>query len=123
MEVSSKPWVEMLYEEMASNTTIDAQFVWSPHVFAFTLAYFTGSKEHNVRMRQRALDKGLRLNEFGLFLVDQVGDLKGIEAAKFSLPADNESDIYTHLDLHWVPPELREDSGKLKHRWPENYHN
>ena len=103
------------YEEMASNTTIDAQVrLVPPHVFAFTLAYFTGSKEHNVRMRQRALDKGLRLNEFGLFPVDQVGDLKGIEAAKFSLPADNESDIYTHLGLHWVPPELREDSGEIE---------
>ena len=103
------------YEEMASNTTIDAQVrLVPPHVFAFTLAYFTGSKEHNVRMRQRALDKGLRLNEFGLFPVDQVGDLKGIEAAKFSLPAEKESDIYTHLDLHWVPPELREDSGEIE---------
>ena len=103
------------YEEMASNTTIDAQVrLVPPHVFAFTLAYFTGSKEHNVRMRQRALDKGLRLNEFGLFPVDQVGDLKGIEAAKFSLPAENEADIYTHLDLKWVPPELREDSGEIE---------
>ena len=103
------------YEEMASNTTIDAQVrLVPPHVFSFTLAYFTGSKEHNVRMRQRALDKGLRLNEFGLFPVDQVGDLKGIEAAKFSLPAQNEADIYTHLDMHWVPPELREDSGEIE---------
>ncbi|MBJ03855.1 MAG: hypothetical protein CMB65_04075 [Euryarchaeota archaeon] len=103
------------YEEMASNTTIDAQVrLVPPHVFAFTLAYFTGSKEHNVRMRQRALDKGLRLNEFGLFPVDQVGDLKGLEAAKFSLPAENEADIYTHLDLKWVPPELREDSGEIE---------
>ena len=61
-------------------------------------------------MRQRALDKGLRLNEFGLFPVDQVGDLKGIEAAKFSLPADNESDIYTHLDLHWA----RQNCGRFR---------
>ena len=103
------------YEEMASNTTIDAQVrLVPPHVFAFTLAYFTGSKEHNVRMRQRALDKGLRLNEFGLFPVDQVGELKGIEAAKFSLPAQQEADIYSHLDLQWVPPELREDTGEIE---------
>ncbi len=103
------------YEEMASNTTIDAQVrLVPPHVFAFTLAYFTGSKEHNVRMRQRALDKGLRLNEFGLFPVDQVGELKGIEAAKFSLLAENEAEIYAHLDLNWVPPELREDSGEIE---------
>ena len=103
------------YEEMASNTTIDAQVrLVPPHVFAFTLAYFTGSKEHNVRMRQRALEKGLRLNEFGLFPVDEVGDLKGIEAAKYSLPAETEAEIYGHLDLHWVPPELREDSGEIE---------
>ena len=103
------------YEEMASSTTIDAQVrLVPPHVFAFTMAYFTGSKEHNVRMRQRALDKGLRLNEFGLFPVEQVGELKGIEAAKFSLPAETESEIYTHLDLDWVPPELREDTGEIE---------
>ena len=103
------------YEEMAASTTIDAQVrLVPPHVFAFTMAYFTGSKEHNVRMRQRALDKGLRLNEFGLFPVDQVGELKGIEAAKFSLPAETEAEIYTHLDLDWVPPELREDTGEIE---------
>ncbi len=103
------------YEEMSASTTIDAQVrLVPPHVFAFTMAYFTGSKEHNVRMRQRALDKGLRLNEFGLFPVDQVGELKGIEAAKFSLPAETEAEIYTHLDLDWVPPELREDTGEME---------
>ena len=103
------------YEEMTANTTIDAQVrLVPPNVFAFTMAYFTGSKEHNVRMRQRALDKGLRLNEFGLFPVDQVGELKGIEAAKFSLPAETEAEIYTHLDLDWVPPELREDTGEIE---------
>ena len=103
------------YEKMASSTTIDAQIrLVPPHVFAFTLAYFTGSKEHNVRMRQRALNRGLRLNEFGLFPVDKVGDLKGLEAAKFSLPAQDENDIYSHLGLQWVPPELREDSGEME---------
>jgi DNA polymerase (family 10) len=103
------------YEEMASNTTIDAQIrMVPPHVFAFTLAYFTGSKEHNVRLRQRALDRGLRLNEFGLFPVDAVGDLKGLEAAEFSLNANDEADIYAHLDLEFIPPELREDSGEIE---------
>ncbi|MDP7328834.1 MAG: PHP domain-containing protein [Candidatus Thalassarchaeaceae archaeon] len=103
------------YEEMAAHTTIDAQIrLVPPHVFAYTLAYFTGSKEHNVRMRQRSLDQGLRLNEFGLFPLDAVGELKGMEAAEFSLPAEKESDIYTHLGLQWVPPELREDSGEIE---------
>ena len=100
---------------MAANTTIDAQVrLVPPHVFAYTLAYFTGSKEHNVRMRQRALNRGMRLNEFGLFPLDAVGDLKGIEAAEFSLPAEKENEIYTHLELQWVPPELREDSGEME---------
>ena len=111
------------YEKMASSTTIDAQIrLVPPHVFAFTLAYFTGSKEHNVRMRQRALDRGLRLNEFGLFPVDKVGDLKGLEAAKFSLPAQDENDIYSHLGLQWVPPELREDSGEMEQAVPGRLH-
>ncbi|MEE2812706.1 MAG: helix-hairpin-helix domain-containing protein [Candidatus Thermoplasmatota archaeon] len=103
------------YEEMASNTTIDAQIrMVPPHVFAYTLAYFTGSKEHNVRMRQRALDREMRLNEFGLFPLDAVGDLKGLEAAEFSLPASEEAEIYGHLELAWVPPELREDTGEME---------
>ncbi|MDP6900166.1 MAG: helix-hairpin-helix domain-containing protein [Candidatus Thalassarchaeaceae archaeon] len=103
------------YEEMASNTTIDAQIrMVPPHVFPYTLAYFTGSKEHNVRMRQRALDRDMRLNEFGLFPLDAVGDLKGLEAAEFSLPASEESEIYGHLELAWVPPELREDTGEME---------
>jgi DNA polymerase (family 10) len=103
------------YEELATNTTIDAQIrMVPPHVFPFTLAYFTGSKEHNVRLRQRALDRGLRLNEFGLFPVDAVGELKGLEAAEFSLPATEEADIYRHLELDYVPPELREDTGEIE---------
>ena len=50
-------------------------------MFAFTLAYFTGSKEHNIAMRQRAIDRGLRLNEFGLIPEAKAGELKGIEVA------------------------------------------
>ena len=103
------------FETLAANTTIDAQIrMVPPHVFAFTLAYFTGSKEHNVRMRQRALDRGLRLNEFGLFPVEAAGELKGLEAAEFSLEASTEADIYRHLELTYVPPELREDTGEIE---------
>ena len=104
------------WEELEANSTIDAQVrLVPPHVFAYTMAYFTGSKEHNVRMRQRALDLGLRLNEFGLFPVDAAGDSKGYEAAKeHGLPASEESDIYTHLGMKWVPPELREDTGEIE---------
>ena len=55
------------YEQLESAGTIDEQVrLVPPEMFAFTLAYFTGSKEHNIAMRQRAIDRGLRLNEFGL---------------------------------------------------------
>jgi DNA polymerase (family 10) len=102
------------YEQLESSGTIDAQVrLVTPEVFPFTLAYFTGSKEHNIAMRQRAIDRGLKLNEFGLIPDAKAGDLKGMAAAKFSLQASNEEEIYRHLELDWVTPELREDTGEI----------
>ena len=102
------------YEQLESGGTIDAQVrLVPPEVFPFTLAYFTGSKEHNIALRQRAIDRGLKLNEFGLIPDAKAGDLKGMAAAQFSLPATNEEEIYRHLDLEWVAPELREDTGEI----------
>jgi len=102
------------YEQLESGGTIDAQVrLVPPEVFPFTLAYFTGSKEHNIALRQRAIDRGLKLNEFGLIPDAKAGDLKGMAAAQFSLPATNEEEIYRHLDLEWVTPELREDTGEI----------
>ena len=102
------------YEQLESSGTIDAQVrLVPPEVFAFTLAYFTGSKEHNIAMRQRAIDRGLKLNEFGLIQDADAGGLKGMAAAKFSLPALSEQEIYQHLELEWVTPELREDTGEI----------
>ena len=86
----------------------------SPEAFPFTLAYFTGSKEHNIRMRQRAIDKGLRLNEFGLFSEKEAGDKIGMEAAKNTLICNSELEIYKNLDMDWVAPELREDMGEIE---------
>jgi len=103
------------YEQLEAGGTIDAQVrLVPPHVEPFTLAYFTGSKEHNIAMRQRAIDRGLRLNEFGLIPEAKAGDLKGMEAAVHSLAAADEAAIYAHLDLAYVPPELREDMGEVK---------
>ncbi|MGB0594784.1 MAG: PHP domain-containing protein [Poseidonia sp.] len=103
------------YEQLEAGGTIDAQVRLVPrHVEPFTLAYFTGSKEHNIAMRQRAIDRGLRLNEFGLIPEAKAGELKGMEAAAFSLEAVDEAAIYAHLDLAYVPPELREDMGEVQ---------
>ena len=101
--------------ERSSDATIDAQVrIVTPEAFPFTLAYFTGSKEHNIRMRQAAIDRGLRLNEFGLFSEEDAGDAIGMEAAKHTLECSTEEDIYSHLGMKWVPPELREDTGEIE---------
>lgn len=103
------------YEQLEAGGTIDAQVrLVPPQVEPFTLAYFTGSKEHNIAMRQRAIDRGLRLNEFGLIPEAKAGDLKGMEAAVHSLQALSEQEIYAHLDMEYVVPELREDMGEVE---------
>ncbi|TLD71979.1 DNA polymerase/3'-5' exonuclease PolX [Phragmitibacter flavus] len=74
--------------------------------FPFALQYFTGSKEHNVTLRQRALDRGLSLNEYGL---------KPVEGSNTVEPeVMEEGDIYRALGLSWIEPELRENSGEIQ---------
>ena len=76
--------------------------------FPFALAYFTGSKEHNIVMRQRAISRGLRLNEYGLFKSKEE-----TRDAKLLVSCKTEEDIFSKLDLAFVPPELREDHGEF----------
>ncbi|MEI7808821.1 MAG: DNA polymerase/3'-5' exonuclease PolX [Verrucomicrobiota bacterium] len=76
--------------------------------FPFALAYFTGSKEHNIVMRQRAIQRGWRLNEYGLFKSKEE-----TRDAKLLVPCKSEEDIFAKLDLAFVPPELREDHGEF----------
>ncbi len=76
--------------------------------FPFALAYFTGSKEHNIVMRQRAIQRGLRLNEYGLFQASAE-----TRDPKLLVPCKAEDDIFSKLDLVFVPPELREDHGEF----------
>jgi len=76
--------------------------VVSESEFPFALMYFTGSKEHNVRLRGISKKKGWKLNEYGLF-----------EGEK-PIPLQNEEEIYRALGLAYVPPELREDTGEIE---------
>src|SRR5271169_2236103 len=76
--------------------------------FPFALAYFTGSKEHNIVMRQRAIQRGLRLNEYGLFK----SEVETRDAALRVL-CRTEEEIFAKLDLPYIEPELREDSGEF----------
>src|SRR5476649_460327 len=82
--------------------------VVSDREFPFALAYFTGSKEHNIVMRQRAIARGLRLNEYGLFKSKEE-----TRDAKLLVPCADEAEIFAKLDLPFVPPELREDHGEF----------
>jgi len=76
--------------------------------FPFALMYFTGSKEHNIVMRQRAIERGLRLNEYGLFRSKtETRDPKLLVACR------TEEEIFEKLDLAYVPPEMREDMGEI----------
>jgi DNA polymerase (family X) len=78
--------------------------VCPPAAWGTHLVHFTGSKEHNVKLRGRALDRGLSLSEKGFKVVD------GDEL----LVAGEEEEVYARLDLPWIPPELREDSGEIE---------
>ena len=71
-------------------------------LFAYGLHYFTGGKAHNIRMRQRAIDRGWLLSEYGL------GD------EQTHVPAATEADVFAALGMQYVPPELREDTGEVE---------
>ncbi|RJQ19036.1 DNA polymerase/3'-5' exonuclease PolX [Candidatus Woesearchaeota archaeon] len=76
--------------------------VLEPNSFGAALQYFTGSKEHNVALRRRAIMKGFKLSEYGLF--------KG----KKWVAGRAEEDIYRKLNLSYIPPELRENQGEIE---------
>jgi len=77
--------------------------------FGAAWQYFTGSKAHNVALRQRAVDRGLRLSEYGLF---RGGEGDHPERGERLAGADEEG-VYRALGLAWIPPELREDRGEI----------
>ena len=82
--------------------------VVSDKEFPFALLYFTGSKEHNIVMRQRAISRGLRLNEYGLFKSKEE-----TRDPKLLVPCHDEAEIFEKLELPFIPPELREDMGEF----------
>lgn len=99
------------YGERGSRITLNADLrVVTNTQFPFAVNYFTGSKEHNIAMRQRAIERGLKLNEYEL------------SGPKQSIQCKDEEDIYRALDLDYVPPELRENTGEIQaaaeHRLP-----
>lgn len=81
--------------------TCDLRFI-DAESFGAALQYFTGSKDHNVKLRDLAINKGMKLNEYGLYSGD------GVVASRV------EKDIYEALGLQFIEPELRENSGEIE---------
>ena len=77
-----------------------------PDSWGAAMLYFTGSKEHNVRLRGHALKKKLLLNEYGLYRV-------GAEERGQEIASKTEEEVYEALALSWIAPELREDHGEI----------
>ncbi|EIP96966.1 DNA polymerase IV (family X) [Opitutaceae bacterium TAV1] len=96
--------------------------------FAFALHHFTGSKDHNVQMRQRALARGLSLSEWGLTPTAAAGPeggegaastaaaaaAVGAQGAKGAKAVQTEAELFARLGLHSIPPELREGLGEIE---------
>ena len=83
---------------------VDLRIV-TPDVFGAALMYFTGSKDHNIALRERAIKQEMKLSEWGLF--DTRGSKEKLIAGR------TEEEVYQHLGLSWIPPELREDQGEI----------
>jgi DNA polymerase (family X) len=82
---------------------IDADLLVVPEEsWGSALQYFTGSKEHSVQLRKIAISKGLRLNEWGVFKGDK------------RVAGKTEEEVYKILGLHWIPPEMRENTGEIE---------
>ena len=88
---------------LKEGTSIDLRVV-PPESYGAALQYFTGSKEHNVELRNVAIREGYKLSEYGLYLRDSGEQVAGI----------SEEEVYNKLGLAYMPPELRENRGEIK---------
>ncbi|MFP4138937.1 MAG: DNA polymerase/3'-5' exonuclease PolX [Planctomycetota bacterium] len=91
---------EKITVHLTGGLQVDFRF-FEPRNFGAALMYFTGSKAHNIHLRKIAVDRGWKLNEYGLFKDDDL------------LAGKDEEAMYHRLNLAWVPPEMREDRGEV----------
>jgi DNA polymerase (family X) len=101
-----------------------------PDCYGAALVYFTGSKEHNVKLRRRGVERGLRISEYGVFRLPEGGGPAAPSAASTDTAGNpgtaagqgegvwiagrEEADVYAAVGLAWIPPELREDRGEIE---------
>ncbi|WP_253736287.1 DNA polymerase/3'-5' exonuclease PolX [Halohasta salina] len=101
----------------ADDMRVDLRVV-VPEEFGAALQYFTGSKDHNVALRNVAIDQERKLNEYGVFDVSGLDDPAASTAEDarregVRLGGSTEAEMYDALGLDWIPPELREDTGEI----------
>src|SRR5262249_56059307 len=106
----SLPFIEAVLAQGPTKASVRVQDdlqvdlrVVEPKSWGAAMHYFTGSKAHNIRMRERAIKQGLKLNEYGLFDANDKY-VAGVE----------EKDIFEKLGLPYIPPVLREDWGEIE---------
>jgi DNA polymerase (family 10) len=100
----------------AGGHRVDLRVV-TPDEFGAALQYFTGSRAHNVAVRNRAIERDLKVNEYGVFDVSDITEKDDSRAGQRigeKVAGGNEQGVYNALGLEWVPPELRENRGEVK---------
>jgi DNA polymerase (family X) len=94
---------------LKNNIRVDLRIV-EEKSFGSALMYFTGSKDHNIKLRKIAMSKSYKLNEYGLFKKDK------------QIAGETEEEVYRQLGMDWIPPELRENRDEIeaaqKHKLP-----
>jgi len=114
------PWVKQVTNHgptkssalLKSGLSADLRVV-SDQEFPYALHHFTGSKEHNVAMRQRAIAQGKKMSEWGLFETGP-GKKKDADDDGTLIPCRTEDDLFAALGLQYIPPELRENLGEIE---------
>ncbi|MFB6252255.1 MAG: DNA polymerase/3'-5' exonuclease PolX [Halobellus sp.] len=96
----------------AGDVRVDLRVV-VPDEFGAALQYFTGSKDHNVELRNRAIARDLKMNEYGVFDVSGVSNPSTGQRVGDRIAGETEASMYEALGLPWVPPELREGNGEI----------
>jgi DNA polymerase (family 10) len=102
---------------LASGLDVDLR-VLEAKSYGAALVYFTGSKAHNIKLRERAQGEGLRISEYGVFKESKKKKASEDEekdpwAGKY-IAGKTEEEVYAAVDLPWIPPELREDRGEIE---------
>jgi len=116
----SLPWVKQVTNHGTTKSSVllkngmsaDLRVV-SDKEYPYALHHFTGGKEHNVAMRQRAIAQGKKMSEWGLFEIG-AGKKAGADEEGKLIPCHTEQELFAALGLQYIPPELRENLGEIE---------